>query len=158
MRPSKSPKLSGTEQTAEIWKQLRWFWRPFLNAKTKGEASRIWYIWARHFDGLVETKILTDFGFGGFLKEFRISQKIQKKPKKREIWTFWSIINYFKMPPNSNSLFLQGRWNGALKNKWRKQVFTYGNVDFWRLLRYRPNGRVNFGKKISTVSCWPQDS
>ena len=29
--------------------------------------------------------------------------------------------------------------------QWRKQVFTYGNVDFWCLLWYRQNGRVNFG-------------
>ena len=29
--------------------------------------------------------------------------------------------------------------------QWRKQVFTYGKVDFWCLLQYRQNGRVNFG-------------
>ena len=48
-----------------------WFWRPFLNAKTRGGAGWIWHFRAAGFDGDVQTCVLVEFGVGNTSKKWR---------------------------------------------------------------------------------------
>ena len=48
-----------------------WFWRPFLNPKTRGGAGWIWHFWAAGFDGDVKIFDLVEFGVGNTIKKWR---------------------------------------------------------------------------------------
>ena len=48
-----------------------WFWRPFLNAKTRGGKGWIWHFRAVRFDGSVEIFDLVEFGVGNTIKKWR---------------------------------------------------------------------------------------
>ena len=83
------------------------FWRPFLNAKTRGEDSWIWHFRARHFDSDVETHILVYREFGSAKNEFTIYQNVQDS----RFFLFFLVdfsgflrISYF---PNTNCLVLR---------------------------------------------------
>ena len=48
-----------------------WFWRPFLNAKTRGGKGWIWHFWGRGFDGDVQNCVLVEFGVANTIKKWR---------------------------------------------------------------------------------------
>ena len=48
-----------------------WFWRPFLNAKTRGGKGWIWRFRAARFDGDVEIFDLVEFGVANTIKKWR---------------------------------------------------------------------------------------
>ena len=51
--------------------RFMWFWRPFLNAKTRGGKGWIWHFWGRGFDGDVQSCVLVEFGVGNTIKKWR---------------------------------------------------------------------------------------
>ena len=71
-----------------------------------------------------------------------IKCRVPSKRLKFEKWSKGIKGLVFKLFSLAKLIF----WIVAIfVEQWRKQVFTYGKVDFWCLLQYRQNGRVNFG-------------
>ena len=79
----------------------------------------------------------------------RIKRHVPRERLKFEKWSKGIKCTFFKVFSLAKLIF----WIAAIfVEKWRKNVFSYGKVDFWHLLRYRQNGRVSFGNFFFQLS------
>ena len=81
----------------------------------------------------------------GVQKSTSKSHKMLRKLLKFKKWSKGIKCSVLKLFSLAKLIF----WIAAIfVEKWGKQFFTYGEVDFWRFLRYWPNEGVNLEKKI----------